>query len=207
DRVFMTLNDDDQAIEVLILSTDKQRQLTATIDKNESYHILLSYLTDENEFLQQVTVFDSKDRPIYVPVDEVMMQRKTIIANKIDPELFINALFRNPSLVTRNIREAYFTDGQRGMRVAQDNLRLEYINPIQANYERLSPFDLIDKSVMNINEHKGWVNNYTFDGINRNTNNIRYRLTYDGYTVFDHNQLSIIEQEWRNQELYKYSRP
>lgn len=206
DRVFMRLDDETKSVEVLILSKDNQRQITATIDKTETYHILLSYLLDENEFLEENVKVGNEDHPIYIPKEKITMPKKTVIATSIDPELFVNALFRNPSLVTPNTGEAYFTDGQRGMRIVQDGRALEFINPLQTNYEQLEPVELIERSVDNINEHKGWTNNYIFDSMNQPTNHIRYRLSYDGYPVYDHGQLSIIEQEWREHDLYQYNR-
>jgi len=207
DRVFLLLNDESKSVDVMVLSKDQQKQLTARVDKAETYQLLQSYIFAENDLLRENIVFGSENNPIYLPEDEQELPKKTVIASEIDPELFINALFSNPSLVTPNTGEAYFTDGQRGMRIAQDGRRLEFINPLQSNYERLDAIELIEKSVNNIDEHKGWTNNYMFDHVNRATNNIRYRLTYDSYPVFDQNNLSTMEQEWRDQELYQYKRP
>src|SRR5699024_11796891 len=43
--------------------------------------------------------------------------------------------------------------------------------------------------------------------MNKVTNKIRYRMTYEGYPLSDNHHLSVIEQEWRDQELYNYVRP
>src|SRR5699024_7683385 len=42
--------------------------------------------------------------------------------------------------------------------------------------------------------------------LNPSNNLVRYRMYYAGYPVFSSN-LAIIEQEWHDEELYKYSRP
>lgn len=207
DHVYMIPDGHDQSIDVYILSKDGKRLLTASIDKTETYQLLMEYLDVDHGDLQEYMTYETEDTKIYLPKGEVTVSKKTVISSAIDPDDFINALFSKPSLVTPNIREAYFTDGQRGMRIIQDNLRLEFINPIQSNYQKLSALELIEKSVSNINEHKGWTNSFIFDGINSSANNIQYRMLYDGYPVYDHNKISIIQQEWRDQELYRYSRP
>lgn len=206
DRVFMRLDEEAKSVEMQILSKDNKKQITASIDKTETYHVLLSYLVDKNEFLEDNIQFGNDAHPIYMPKRKISMPKRTVIATTIDPELYINALFRNPSLVTPNEGEAYFTDGQRGMRIVQEGRALEFINPLQSNYELLKPLELIERSVNNINEHKGWTNNYMFDHMDQPTNHIRYRLSYDGYPVYDYRKFSIIEQEWRDHELYEYDR-
>ncbi len=207
ERIYFMLNDESKSIEVRILSMDGQRQLISTIDKTETYYELQGYFANNNNLLQENISIGGEENAIYIPKEKVNLAKKTAIASKLDTQSFINALFRNPSLVTQNFGEAYFTDGQRGLRIFQDGIRMEYINPIQANYDRLTAFELIEKGVDKINEHKGWTNNYMFDSINRSKNNIRFRLSYDGFPVYDHQQISIIEQEWRDQELYEYHRP
>ena len=124
DHVYMIPDDHDQSIDVYILSNDERRLLTASIDKTETYQLLEEYLSNEHDDLQEYMEYDTENNKIYLPKEEVTVSKKTVIASAIDPDMFINALFSNPSLVTPNIREAYFTDGQRGMRIIQDNLRL-----------------------------------------------------------------------------------
>lgn len=207
ERVFITFNDKSQTLKLCILSVDGRKQITATIEKSDTYHLLLSFMKENNHLLHEYMAFGSQKEPIYLPKEKVQLPRKTLVASSIEPDLFINALFSNPSYVTPNIKEAYFTDGQRGMRIVQDGRLLEFINPLQATVKRLDPIELLDKSINNINEHKGWTNNFLFENIDSSLNNVQYRLYYDGYPVFDRLNLTVIEQEWREQELYKYTRP
>lgn len=206
ERVFLTLNEETQTTELIILSVDNRKQIEATIEKSEAYQLLLSYVEDSPK-LEEYIAFGSEESPIYLPREKVKLASKTLVASSIEPEQFINALFSNPTLVTQNIKEAYFTDGQRGMRILQDGRLLQFINPIQENYHRINSIDLLEKSIENINEHKGWTNNFYLESINPTSSNVRYRLHYEGYPVFDYNNLSVVEQEWREQELYQYNRP
>ena len=207
DRVYILLDTDKQVSELVIVSSDNTKQITATIEKLETYYQLVSYMEDESELIQDFMAFDNGNELIYIPRDITDLSKKTFIASTIEPELFVNALFAAPSVVTSNMNEAYFTDGQRGMDVVQDNRRLEYINPVQTGSDKAELIDLIDFSVNNINEHKGWTNDYLLDTLDHTSSFIMYRMYYEGYPTFDHNQLTTIKQRWRNQELYQYIRP
>lgn len=204
ERVFITPQD--QSLELTILSVDKRKQVVGTIEKSESYQLILSYLEEQGLLKEYLAVHTTND-PIYIPKNKVELAGKTLVASTIAPESFINALFTDPSYVTQNLREVYFTDGQRGMRIVQEGRKLEFINPIQSNYDLLHPIELLDKSINNINEHKGWTNSFQFENIIQPLNSIRFRLYYEGYPVFDRSNLSTIEQEWREQELHRYTRP
>jgi len=205
ERVFFTFDEQHHLLKLIILSVDDRKQITATVEKSETYEKVLSYMK-RPEHLQEYISTGSVNAPIYLPKEQIQLSRKTLVATDIEqPESFINALFSNPSLVTQNIREAYFTDGQRGMRILHEGSRLEFINPIQPSFDSINPMELLDKSITNINEHKGWTNDFLFENIS-SQNNIRYRLHYEGYPVFNRT-LSTIEQEWRQQELYQYTRP
>src|SRR5690625_1450285 len=205
-RMFITFDEERHILKLTILSVDNRKQISAKIEQSEIYDEVLDYMND-TEQLHENVIFGSADTPIYLPKEKVKLSKKTLVATNIDPDLFINALFSNPSLVKPNIREAYFTDGQRGMKIVQEGLHLEFINPIQSTHEVLEPIELMEKSVSNINEHKGWTNEYLFEGIIKTSNYIRYRLYYEGYPVFNYHSLSVIEQKWREQELHEYNRP
>jgi len=207
DRVYITLDNDQQTSELIIISADNQRQISATIEKLETYYYLLSNIEDETEITQPFTTFDFGAETIYLPQEKTELAKKTFIASTIEPESFVNALFASPSVVTPNANETYFTDGQRGMKIVQDGRRLEYINPLQTSSNNVETIDLIDKSMNQINEHKGWTNNFLFERVDLTANQINYRMYYEGYPTFDGYHLTTIEQMWRDQELYKYNRP
>src|SRR5699024_318638 len=105
-----------------------------------------------------------------------------------------------------NQQNSFFTDGQRGMRIFQGGRYLEFIHPIETNEDRLELPTLIDKSINHINEHQGWINEYHFEKANPLSGKVDYRLHYKGLPIFDFNNLSVIEQIWREQELYQYRR-
>jgi len=207
DRAYLLLDEEEEIIEFVIVSMDERRQITATIDKTETYYYLLTHMEDETEITTPYFVFDEAKEPIYLPNYDQEYTKKTFVANMIEPEVFVNALFSTPSIVTSNVSEAYFTDGQRGMEVVQDGRRLEYTNPIQSKNNRLDALELIDRSIDHINEHKGWTNDFSLEDLDVKENTIKYRMHYEGYPAFERYRLTTIEEKWREQELYQYIRP
>lgn len=205
ERMFLTFDEEHHSLIATFVSIDERKQIEATVEKSEAYEYVHSLL--ENDDFIRCMEFGDKERPIYLPVEETKWSRKTLVASTVNPDLFIDALFTNPSLVKSNIREAYFTDGQRGMRVLQDGLRIEYINPLQTQSEILDYEELFDRSVKHLNEHHGWTNDFLLDDMKGPTNYIRYRLYYDDMPVFNYAQLTTIEQKWNEQDLYEYNRP
>src|SRR5690625_1036654 len=206
DTIYITFDDGAHTLQVTVMSIDERKQIIASIEKLETYEHLLSYFEEEKGLIEYVK-YEFTNKPIYVPKGSPNMEKQTLVASSIKPDSFINALFINPNLVTPNRKEAYFTDGQRGMSVLQDGKKLEFINPVQSSFERLSAVELIDKSIHHINDHKGWTNDYFFDEIKGSKNEVVFRLYHDGYPLFDHAGLTIMEEEWKEQNLYQYNRP
>lgn len=205
DRIFIFAEENTELLNVLIVSVDDTQQLTATIEKAGAFQIIDRYDV-HHAHLQTYLEVPFGTKPIYIPETVENVAKKTLVANTIDPDLFINVLFSNPSLVKPNQREAFFTDGQRGMRVHQDGKYLEFINPIETSGKISQPNELLDRSINHINEHKGWFNEYHLESLHITRGEINYRLYYEGYPVFDFSDLSVITQLWREQELYQYHR-
>lgn len=204
DRAYIVIHDDAE-LSVRIHSLNNDEQMEATVEKAGAFQTIVRF-NNQHPQLQSFVELPFGAKPIYVPETVDNVTKKTLVANQIDPDLFINTLFSSPSLVKPNQQEAFFTDGQRGMRLFQEGRYLEFIHPIETNEDKLVPAQLFDKSVSHINEHKGWLNEYHLETVNAATGKIEFRLHYDGVPVYDFNNLSIIEQVWREQELYQYRR-
>src|SRR5699024_1153747 len=204
-RILVTINSNDSSLLVHFISTDEKRELVATIEKAEHYDLLFDYAVDHTNLIDY-TRFRTKEKPFYVPNEALDLTSKTLVISKIQPEKLVNALFRDPSEVTPNVAEAYFTDGQRGMSVSNNDNRIEFINPIQTSVEDSFRINLLEQSIAKINEHKGWTNDYALDDINKDQSKVEFRLMYDGLPVFDRNHLTTIEQKWEGKELFEYNR-
>lgn len=199
------LNADNHSLDVTVVSANKTNQLTASIDKTENYERVVQ-LMNQTKGLQSLMPFELTDKTIYIPRDAFSLPRKTLVANELNPNLFVNALFRNPSLVTQNRLEAIFTDGQRGMRILNDGKTMEYTNPVESSVMEQNELELLSWSVDRINDHNGWTNMYYLDRIHHAKNEVVYRMALDGYPIYDFYNISLLSQEWRDQNLFQYER-
>jgi regulatory protein YycH of two-component signal transduction system YycFG len=205
-RMFILLNEETSSLQIKFLSIDGQQEIKYNVDKSDAFTSLLSYFENSDE-LNEYIQFGSADTPIYLPKNPLEIKQHSLAVRTIDETLLIDELFRNPSLISSNFGGSYFTDGQRRLSVLNEGRTMEFINPIHSNERQTDVIDLLDLSIKDINTHKGWTNDYHLMDININDEMIRYRMFYDGYPIFSSNNVTMIEQEWRNQELHLYRRP
>lgn len=207
ERLLINLNNDTSSLEAHFLSTNDTEQLTFSVNDTSAYNNIWS-LFQGDERLESYVVFDEGKKPIYLPESRLKIKNQTFKTEEIKPNLLVNELFTDQDDVKSNIGEKYYTDGQRGMRILDDGRRIEFINPIHLPVHDTDLLELLDLSVQSINAHKGWTeDDYRFVGFNEAEDSIRYRMYYNGYPIFNHNDLSIIEQSWKNQQLHLYRRP
>lgn len=213
ERIFMTFNQDSNTMNVIFLSEDGGKQATAVVNNSEKYALLWEYLTTFEGLTDYLRVEGAPER-IYIPNQPKNIGTKSIAVQTIDSQTMVDTLFSDPDIVSRNrIREneIYFTDNARGiMQVYPHRRTAEFQNPLQSSNEtQLKPSVLVEQSRLNINDHRGWTNDYRLSdiAINAATNKIRYQMYYEGYPVFGSNYSSIIEQQYRESELIQYNRP
>lgn len=205
-RMFIILNEETSLLQVKFLSIDGQQEVKYNVNKSGAFTALWSYFED-TENLREYILLDDLDPPIYLPKDKVEIRTHSLAIKSIDETLLIDDLFNTPSLISSNFRGSYYTDGQRRLGLLQEGRTMEFINPIHSTERQTSVIELLDLSMKNINEHKGWTNEFHLVDINLYNEVIRYRMFYEGYPIFSNNELTIIEQEWRNHDLYLYKRP
>ncbi|MBY7145128.1 hypothetical protein KFZ56_19090 [Virgibacillus sp. NKC19-3] len=213
DRMYLSFNEDTTSLSVEFVSIDGRQQASAVINASDHYGQLWNTITSREE-LSEYVLFDEGNAPIYVPADAITMDQQSAVAiTGIQPNNMVNALFPNPSLVsqsdtsTTNSGELYYSDAQRGMTVRQYGGSMEYINPQSGESEWGTAVELLERSILNINEHNGWTEDYKLADLQDSAGNVQYRMYYLGYPVFNNAGMTRIEQEWQNQELTKYTRP
>ncbi|WP_163969301.1 YycH family regulatory protein [Oceanobacillus halotolerans] len=209
DRIMITFDEDSTSLMFHFIGIDGEHQAQAIVNNTASYEQMWEYVT-AHDSLGNFIVFEHAEDPIYIPENPDAMIRWSLTVNNIEPTLLVNTLFNNPSIVSRNISnagEAYFTDGQREMRVFRDERNMEFFNPFDSTYERLDAVNLLDISISNINEHNGWTDDYQLVDLNHATSSLKYQMYFEGHPIFNRRDLTIMEQQWREQELYQYNRP
>lgn len=206
-HILISKEEEQNSVSLYFMSVNNRNYIEFTVyDKSASTTV--DQLLTQRKNLVEYMVYDEANKPLYLPVEPVELSYRTLAIGEIVPNIFVDALFINPSLVvTPNFGESYFIDGQRDMRVVNNGLRLEFTNPLQNVTERMNTLQIIEKSLADINDHKGWTTDFYVAGIEKSINRIVYQMYYEDYPVFDEHGSTSIEQQWRNQQLYKYNRP
>ncbi|WP_188455434.1 YycH family regulatory protein [Virgibacillus oceani] len=216
-RMFITFIPDSKALRLQFLSENGQKKAVANVNDSKKYNLLWSYLT-EHEDLEEYIAWDESETPIYIPSGSRELTQRSFTVSTINIDKLVNALFNKPSIVSRaNKGEPYFSDSQSGMRLLQDGKLMKFDSPISSNYERMNQLDVLNYSIKNINEHKGWTgisnvqegwrSEYNLEKLDLASNRLLYRMFYNGYAVYNGSALSTIEQEWHNLSLSQYQRP
>ncbi len=207
ERVLIALEEEHEAIRIYFPSHDERHHIRFTVYEEEAY-VMIADILQERDHLVEYIMHHEGHTPLYLPKDPTELSYRTIAVDRIEPPIFVDALFQNPSIVvTPNFGESYFIDGQRDMRVTENGHRLEFINPLQNTTDRMSLVEILEQSLASINDHKGWTADFHVQTIDKSNNRIVYQMHYEGYPVYHEGGLTIIEQQWRNQYLYKYNRP
>lgn len=211
ERLFLTFNENSNTMNVTFLSERGDQQATAVINNSEKYSIMWEYLTTFEGLTEYLRV-ETGDNPTYIPSHQTNVPSVSIAVQNINTNLMVDTLFSNPvsrNRVTEN--EIYITDSASGlMRLYPNRRTMEFQNPLPSSTEQqLEPEVLLDQSIMNINDHLGWTNEYNLMELNARASNstVRYQLYYNGYPTFGSNYVSTIEQQYRGTELHQYNRP
>src|SRR5699024_11071968 len=174
------------------------------------YNLMWDYISTQEDLRSLMAVNEEEGIPFYIPEESMDMTRWSLTVNMVDPNIMKDALFNNPSIVGRNLSkgdEVYYTDAQRGMRVYENRRVMEFANPYEAASEPDDPVTLLDLSMSNINDQKGWTDDFRLLELDQANSKIVYQMFYQGFPVYDMTEMTQIEQQWRNQNLYEYTRP
>src|SRR5699024_1317062 len=130
-------------------SVDKRHHIRFMVYEPETYSAI-EHLLEEEEDLVEYMMYEEARVPLYLPVEPTELRSRTITIDTIDPPLFVDALFLNPSIVvTPNFGESYFIDGQREMRAVENDSRLEFTNPLENTTEQMGREEIIEHSLAN----------------------------------------------------------
>ena len=224
ERVMISFIADSKSLQLEFISPEMDQLAVALVNDAKTYEYMVEKIADlQKSELTEYLVINEDINPVYFPAGKMDLQKYSITPTEINPSLFVNILFTNPSVVretrSQTIGQTYFTDN-RQMNVYQDGMRMEYIShvtPTTDGFNRISEEGLLDQSIANINSHSGWTQaerlnqEYRLEEIDSDSNKVSFQMYYHGYPVFNNLGLDTIEQVWgvnqNNLQLIEYNRP
>lgn len=204
-RVIITFNQSESILKIHFISETGQQDAIATVNNSSKYDVLWGKMV-KKKGLNELIKFDEGANPIYIPEQKVTMVKSKWSVSQIEPTKLVRTLFPDPNRVSWS--DGIYSDTVRGMEVQENGSKIVYTNPLDPTEDRINAEELLDYSIENINDHKGWTSdNYRLVMIDPQENSVRYQMFYEGYPTYSDRNLTIIQQQWRNTDLYKYNRP
>ncbi|WP_226582231.1 YycH family regulatory protein [Halobacillus litoralis] len=143
------------------------------------------------------------------PLPEVVLQTDAIPVTPLQ-----NDLFPSPeSGVTYETNEyKRKKTNERLMDIYDDSRLMEYVwlVPNSVNQKELKEYELLVRSVQDINSHWGWTEDFRLDSLSAAAGNIQYRMYYNDTPVMaveDTYHLPSITQEYQEGQIQRYVRP
>lgn len=213
DRIYIQFSQSESKSTVYFVSNTISKSHKAEIRNFNVNNFLAKYLQNEENQIDYTAFVEDRKFPIYVPTGEVTLSMHThpttLISDDAGVDPLINILFNDPNAVrlnSSNIGEDYYTDGTRQLKIYNNDSVMQFINPREVNKsESMGKKELIRQSLDFINDHNGWTDDYKLYDISQNIP--VFRLTSNGFPVINNQELSVIELDWRNQEIFEYKRP
>ncbi|UUI03107.1 YycH family regulatory protein [Oceanobacillus jeddahense] len=207
DRFYIVLQEDEETLNVRFVSNDEEQMVEADIQSMSDYDNLLTIFGEltEEEYEERQLLTET-DRNIYIPSGKKTLTSYTYTFDTIPAVNVRNIMFPNPNLV--NISESapgsimYRTDNRQ---LNISGYGMKFIDVAERNND---PTDnsILQQSLNNINGHGGFTDDYRLEGFTDDS--IAFRLFHFHYPVINNSymDLSIIYQEWQNDQLSVYNR-
>lgn len=150
--------------------------------------------------------YEKKDGSrLFVPENQVRLNDYQYYPKYYDLRLFINALFSDPSFVTRNGNR--YTDVSSVLDDYPDMRKFVFVNTTVTLDSSMSASDVLQGSIQFVNGHSGWTDHYYYSGINQSSREVSYQLYLDDFPAINENGLSRITLVTGKNGVYSYQRP
>lgn len=213
DRILINIYQGEKSAPVLHLVNYEDRRIYNAKVNNISLTTLKDkFYTPSVIYNEYVSIVEEEARNIFVPKGPIKMAQMNFLTDSINPDEFRDALFNDPSVVTKdqiNVGEVY-TDSERFMSVDRTNTQLQYVNTVLPNEANSPGFNVIERGIGFVNEHSGWTDRFHYSRWNKSDadyDRVVFQMHVGNYPVMNREGLTEINQVWRNNEVSSYSRP
>ncbi len=151
---------------------------------------------------------------IYLPksppeVPEIVLQTDSVPATPLQNDLFPSNTLVS---ISSNNGERRIKTFQRQLTQLDNYNRMEYelTIPNTANQNPLEQYELITKSLQDINSHLGWTNDFRIDTVSTLLDQVQYRMYFGDLPVMentDTNMLATILISYQQGQIQEYKRP
>ncbi|KMJ60417.1 hypothetical protein AB685_06300 [Bacillus sp. LL01] len=220
-RIVFDFKDDSFGNEptIYLVNYEEKEVYSARVGNLSLNHLERAFYQTARTNPRYLSLKAEEGRYIFLPAldrKEEQIRTYNYFTDQLNPEDFKDALFSDPSIVTKDLTmdAEVYRDDSRLMRVTNHDYKLQYVNPGNTGNGNTFEFNVIEQGIEFINDHSGWtgpVESYHLDKWNRSTleDSVTFRMHVGNYPVFNFNfdAVTEISQSWRNNELREYVRP
>ncbi|ASF41362.1 hypothetical protein CEH05_20195 [Halobacillus halophilus] len=194
-------------------------KLRATIDEDYGSQ-LFNELDDKNDLIEQIALDGSIsllgsseiENTIYLPEGRVAYPEEVLQTTPIPLVPIQNDLFPPNAVVSSSSinghRRLATTDRRLDVLDNETRLKYEYMIPNRANPSPLLEYDLLTRSINDVNNHVGWTNTFYLDSISSTMEKATYRMHYNGLPILSsETNVEIMSMKYEQGEIQEYIRP
>lgn len=196
---------------VYFISIEDNRVYESHINPDRLERMFAEMEQNLEQFIEYQEIELPDLRLLYVPKNKVEMTRCKYYSEPINPSKFKNALFRDPSKVRRDdiANGEQYTDDRSMMNVDFLTGVLKFVNPRPDSgvHVEQSQAEILKQGIDFVNEHGGWTDDYRYAEMSVYEKKLTFRLFVDNYPVFNENGMTVVTQNWGEEEVSEYKRP
>ncbi|MCT2537864.1 two-component system activity regulator YycH [Aquibacillus koreensis] len=209
DRMYISMDEDRTKNHIHFRNTENGITINASIQSAATVMDSLRNKYNSSNMVEYTLFENSANQRIYLP-KEANMKKHIVRYQTIGITPLKNLLFVNPSALhwTRISADSEtFTDGYRELN--KNTYHMDFMNMTDFTNGDIKREQLINETIQWLNAHKGWTTHkdyqYVLSDLDKST--VKYRLNYNGYSIFEKDIYSAITIQWNNQTVYQYNRP
>src|SRR5690606_30309223 len=100
ERVMISFIADSKSLQLEFISPEMDQLAVALVNDAKTYEYMVEKIADlQKSELTEYLVINEDINPVYFPAGKMDLQKYSITPTEINPSLFVNILFTNPSVV------------------------------------------------------------------------------------------------------------
>ena len=210
DRLIVEWNSINTTLDIHFISSLHNTRYSAKVNVLDLQKFNQTLLVRGKNLSEYTKVKTSDEHVLMIPANKLEIIKNTYYQDNISPSRFRDALFNDPNAVRRSQvgpNHEVFQDDHASMSINTDKKILDYVHPTAKTSEVSDPSELLRDTFDYINEHGGWSNEYRLVNMNPLSRTVKFQLHVHGLPLFSDSTSTMIEQEWRDERVFRYKRP
>lgn len=213
DRIILKVDNNSELQKVTFVSFDKMKMVEAYVNRSEASHSVSALYENRSDFMEYFPFVTEQGEEILLPENKVQLNSYQYLTEELQGEKFKNALFSKPGRVKQDVSSSKnrYTDATKELSIYSNNHRVIYVNPALRNTNPVEANQLIEQSILFLNEHGGWTDQYILFETNNTAQETRFIMSIDSIPVMSSNEKpfgpTMIDQRWGQNEIASYERP